>query len=67
MIVPLEIIHPNVKGYFKGIPFYRPIEKSKIKRLKNIHLSTELPFFEKLNIIKTNQAVSGYAISNKLK
>ena len=36
--------HPSVKDYFKEIPFYnRPIEKPKIKRLKNINLSAELP------------------------
>ena len=34
--------------------------------LKNIDLSAELPFFEKLNIIKTNQAFSGYAMSYKI-
>ena len=39
MVVPLEITHPNVKEYFKEIPFYnRPIEKPKIKRLKSIDL-----------------------------
>ena len=67
MVVPLEITHPRVKDYFKEIPFYeRPIEKPKIKRLKNIDLSAELPFFEKLSIIKTNQAFSGYAMSYKV-
>ena len=45
--------------YFKELPFYKkPIEKPKIERLKNIDLSAELPFFEKLSIIKTNQAFS---------
>ena len=39
--------------YFKELPFYKkPIEKPKVKRLKNIDLSAELPFFEKLSIIK---------------
>ena len=67
MVVPLEITGTNVKDYFKEIPFYnRPIEKPKIKRLKNIDLSAELPFFEKLSIIKTNQAFSGYAMSYKV-
>ena len=66
MVVPSKITHPNVKDYFKEIPFYnRPIEKPKILSLKNIDLSAELPFFEKLNIIKTNQAFSGYAMSYK--
>ena len=68
MVVPLKITHPNVKDYFKEIPFYnRPIEKPKIKRLKNIDLSAELPFFfEQLSMIKTNQAFSGYAMSYKV-
>ena len=48
MVVPLEIIHPNIKDYFKENPFYnKPIEKPKIKRLKNIDLSAELLFFKK--------------------
>ena len=67
MAVPLEITGTNVKDYFKEIPFYnRPIEKPKIKRLKNIDLSAELPFFEKLSIIKTNQTFRGYAMFYKI-
>ena len=43
MVVPLKVTHSSVKDYFKEIPFYnRPIEKPKIKRLKNIDLSAEL-------------------------
>ena len=46
--------HPDVKNYFKELPFYNTyIEKSKIKRLKNIDLLSELPFYEELNVIKT--------------
>ena len=67
MVVPLEITHSSVKDSFKEISFYnRPIEKPKIKRLKNIDLSAELPFLEKLSIIKTNQAFSWYAMSYKV-
>ena len=67
MVVPLEITHLNVTDYLKKITFYnRPIEKPKIKRLKNIDLSAELSFFEKLSIIKTNQAFSGYAMSYRV-
>ena len=41
--------------YFKELPFFNvPIEKPKIKRLKNIDLSYELPFNNQLNIIKTD-------------
>ena len=67
MVVPLKITYSSVKYYFKEILFYnRPIEKPKIKRLKNIDLSAELPFVEQLSIIKTNQAFSGYAMSYKV-
>ena len=42
------------------------IKKSKIKRLKNIDRLTELPFYEQLSVIKTFQAVRGYAMSWKV-
>ena len=39
--------HPDVVDNFKEIPFYnKPIEKPKVKRLKNINQLTELPFYE---------------------
>ena len=67
MAVPLEITGTNVKDYFKEIPFYnRPIEKPKIKRLKNIDLSAELPFFEKRSTMKMDQAFGGYVMSYKV-
>ena len=48
--------------YFKELPFYNvSIDKPKIKRLKNIGLLPELPL--QLNIIKTDDAFSGYAMS----
>ena len=54
-------------NYFKELSFYnKPIEQPKIKRLKNIDLLTEQPFYEQLNIIKTNQAFRGYAMSYKV-
>ena len=37
-----------------------------IKRLKNIDLLAELPFYDQLNIIRTDQAFSGYAASYKV-
>ena len=53
--------------YFKELPFYNvSIDKRKIKRLKNIDLLAELPFYDQLNIIKTDQAFSGYAMSYKV-
>ena len=45
--------HFDAVDYFKELPFYnKPIEKSKVKRLKNIDQLAELPFFEQLNVIK---------------
>ena len=59
----------NISGanYFKELTFYnKSIEEPKIKRLKNIDLLAELPFYKQLNIIKTNQAFRGYAMSHKI-
>ena len=40
---------------FKELPFYnKPIEKSKIKQLKNIDRLVELPFYKQLGLIKLN-------------
>ena len=56
--------HPDVRNYFKELPFYNTyIEKPKIKPLKNIDLLSELPFYEELNVIKTDQTFRGYATS----
>ena len=53
--------------YFKELPFYnKPIKKPKVKRLKNIDRLIELPFYEQLGVIKTDQAFSGYAMSYKV-
>ena len=60
--------HSDVIDYFKELPFYnKPIKKPKVKRLKNIDQLVELPFYEQLDVIKTDQAFSGYAIHIKLK
>ena len=67
MTILSNINNINGVNYFKELPFYnKPIEKPKIKRLKNIDLLAEQPFYEQLNIIKTNQAFSGYAMSYKV-
>ena len=42
------------------------IDKPKIKPLKNIDLLAELPFYDQLNIIRTDHAFSGYAMSYKV-
>ena len=52
--------------YFKELPFYnKPIERP-IKCLKNIDPLFELPFYEQLSIIKTDQAFKGHAMSYKV-
>ena len=57
----------NAVDYFKELPFYnKPIKKPKVKRLKNIDRLIELPFYEQLGVIKTDQAFSGYAMPNKV-
>ena len=59
--------HPDVVDYFTELPIYnKHIEKPKIKCLKNIDLLSELPFYEKLNIKKTDHVFRGYAMSNKV-
>ena len=58
----------SIVYYFKELPFYNvPIEKPIIKPLKNVDLLAELPFYDQLNIIKTDHAFSGYARHIKLK
>ena len=52
--------------YFRELPSFNvSIEEPKIKYLKNVDLLAELPFYDQLNIIKTDQAFSGYASSYK--
>ena len=59
-------ILPNVI-YFKELPFYNvSIDKPKIKRLEIIDLLSELPFYNKLSIIRTDDAFSGYSMSYKV-
>ena len=59
--------HSDAVNYFKEVPFYnKPIEKPKVKRLKNIDQLAELPFYEQLSVIKTNQTFRGYAMSYKV-
>ena len=45
--------HLDAVDYLKEFPFYnKDIKKPKIKRLRNIDLFSELPFYEELNVIK---------------
>ena len=59
--------HSDAVDYFKELPFYnKPIQKPKVKRFKNIDRLTELPFYEQVSVIKTDQAFRGYAMSYKI-
>ena len=59
--------HFDAVDYFKELPFYnKPIEKTKVKRLKNIVRLVDFPFYEQLSIIKTDQTFKGYSISYKI-
>ena len=59
--------HLEVVNYFKDLAFYnKHIKKTKIKRLKNIDLLSQLCFYEELNVTKTNRVFKGYAMSYKV-
>ena len=59
--------HSDAVDYFKEFPFYnKPIEKPKVKRLEDIDRLAELRFDEQLSVIKTDQALRGYAMSYKV-
>ena len=59
--------HSDIVDYSKELPFYnKTIEKPKVKRLKNIDRLVELPFYEQLSVIKTDEAFRGYAMSYKV-
>ena len=58
----------NAQKTFQILPFYNTfIKKPKIKKLSNVKLLQELPFYDELSIVKNNTAFSGYARSFKFK
>ena len=57
----------DAKQLFQILPFYNTfIEKPDIKKLFNVKLLQELPFYNELSIVKNNSAFSGYARSYKI-
>ena len=51
---------------FKILPFYSShIDQPKIKKINNVQLVKELPFYDELSIVKNKTAFSGYARSYK--
>ena len=56
----------DAKKLFLILPFYNTfIEKPEIRKLSNIKLLQELPFYKTLSIAKNSNAFSGYARSYK--
>ena len=54
MSFPDEI---EIKRLLKDQPFYNvPIKKPKTKHLNNVDIVSELPFYDELNIVKTEKA-----------
>ena len=54
----------EIKKLLKEQPFYNaPIENQKIKKLSNVGMLSELPFYDELNILKTAKAFKKYARS----
>ena len=52
------------KRLFKDRPFYNDlVAKSYIKRLNNINMLCELPFYNELSIVKTSKALKKYSRS----
>ena len=67
VVLPKIKSHSDAVDCFKEHPFYNKlIEKPNVKRLKSIDRLAELPFYEQLSVIKTNQAFRGYAMSYKV-
>ena len=53
----------DVTNYFKELSYYNTyIKKPKIKPLRSMDLLSELPFYEELSVIKTDEAFKGYAM-----
>ena len=49
------------KKSFQILPFYNPfIERPEIKKMSNVQLLKELPFYDELSIAKNDSAFSGY-------
>ena len=55
------------KKLFQILPFYNTfIEKPEIRKLSNLKLLEEFPFYDELNIVKSSNTFSGYATSCKI-
>ena len=60
-------MHWDANKIFQVLPFYNTfIEKREVKKLNNVQLLKELPFYNESNIVKNKTAFSGYAQSYKI-
>ena len=58
----IRVTYWDTKKLFQILPFYNTfIEIPKIKKLSNVKLLQELPFYDELRIVKNPNAFSGYA------
>ena len=56
----------QAKELFQILPFYVLIEKPDIKKISNVELLHELPFYDELSIAEISKAFKGYARSYKV-
>ena len=60
-------MHWDANKIFQLFPFYDSyINRPKVKKLNNVQLLREFPFYEELSIAKSKTAFSGYARSYKI-
>ena len=60
-------MHSVAKKLFEILPFYNTlIERPEIKKLSNVQLLKELPFYDQLSIVKNKRAFRGYGRSYKI-
>ena len=60
-------MHWDNNKIFKILSFYNTyIDKPEVRKLNKVQLLKELPFYEKLSIVKNKTAFSGYAQSYKV-
>ena len=66
MTILSEESNSDVINCFKEFPFCNKSIEKPVRSSKNIDPLVELPFYEQLSVIKTDQAFKGYAMSYKV-
>ena len=59
--------HSDAINYFKELPFYNKTIERSVKRLRKIDPLVEIPFYEQLSVIKTDQVLKDMQCHIKLK